>query len=279
MQIDVIGIPRDRQAQAAGPIRFLGKITLEALGTVSGMAALFVMTLTAALSIRPPRHRHLWLRTRRVIARSSLRLMPWVTLLAAGLGLTVVGQLMGFFTDYSAIEQALGPILVSCVIHELGPAAMATLVLSVAGTATVIELGTAHATGALHSHNMGERELIHQNVLPRVLGLSLSIFCLSIYFITLTLGFAYGIVLLQHSQLAPGLFVQEIVTALTWGSFWVLLLKPLAFGCSIGLIACYEGLVRPVQLEHLSAATIRSATGSILLCAVIDVLFIPYVFN
>lgn len=205
--------------------------------------------------------------------------MPWVTLLAAGLGLAVVGQMLGFFTEYSAIEQVVGPILVSCVIHELGPAAMATLVLSVAGTATVIELGTAHATGALHARNLAERELIHQNVLPRVLGLSLSIFCLSIYFITLTLGFAYGIVLLQHIPLPPSLFIQEIVSALTWGSFLILLLKPLAFGCSIGLIACYEGLVRRVQLKHLSAATIRSATGSILLCAIIDALFIPYVFN
>jgi phospholipid/cholesterol/gamma-HCH transport system permease protein len=278
-------MPSDSQTDSIPPTRILwnlpsatgriGRFSLDTASTIRGSLALSLITLTTLLTLVFEKHPPLWPLLRHQIAKSGVRLLPWVTLLAAGLGLVVIGQMLGVFTGFGA-NRYIGAILVSTVIHELGPIVVSVLVLSVVGTATVIDLATARVTGKLDILNESPKKVAQALIIPRVLGLSLSIFCLTIYFITLTLVFSYAIVLLQDIPLAPIAFAKQIAEAITWESFLLIGVKSFSFGSIIGIVACFEGLVRPIEMEHLSAATIRTVMGSITLCTLLDAVFISY---
>ncbi len=255
--------------------RQLGRFTLDAVETAFGLLKLGVITLTAFLRHASSPSTPLWAPLRSQIARSGVRLLTWATFLAAGLGIVVVGQVFGVVTLVGS-NASFGAILASTVIYELGPIAMSILVLSVNGTATVIDLATARTTGQITFNDRQTRAAVEGIVIPKVLGFVFSIFCLTVYFVTLTLVFAYFVIFLQNVALSPTAFIHQITEALSVRSFVLIGMKSLCFGSIIGLVACYEALVRPIELEHLSSATIRAVVGSIVLCAIIDILFIGY---
>ena len=255
--------------------RFLGRTAIDIWETLSGLASLAFLCIITACTKAPAHSARLGPGIRRQIALSGVNLLPWATLLSAGLGLVVVGQMLGVFTGLGA-PQYLGAILVSTVVHELGPIVVGVLVLSIAGTATVIDLGTHRVLPASHSQTHPARDTLRQIVLPRVIGFGFATLCLAIYFITLTLLFAYLIVFLQNAPLTPDAFITNIADALTWEPFVLLVVKAFGFGAIIGVVACYEGYLRPISLEQLSRATIRTVVEGIILCGLVDSLSITY---
>lgn len=265
----------DRSSPIQPRGRFFGRIVIDIWETLSGLIRLAFLCVITVLSKAPAHSPKLGPGIRRQIARSGVNLLPWATLLSAGLGLVVVGQMLGVFTGLGA-PQYLGAILVSTVVHELGPIVVGVLVLSIAGTATVIELGTHRAIPASLSQPRPARETLRHVVLPRVIGYGFATLCLAIYFITLTLLFAYLIVFLQNVPLTPVAFATNIAEALTWESFVLLVVKAFSFGAIIGVVACYEGYLRPISLDQLSRATIRTVVEGIILCGLVDSLSITY---
>jgi ABC-type transporter Mla maintaining outer membrane lipid asymmetry permease subunit MlaE len=51
-------------------------------------------------------------------------------------------------------------------------------------------------------------------------------------------------------------------------------LKSCLFGALIAVITCYHGLAQPLRLEHVSQATVRAVTQSIIACVALDAVFI-----
>ena len=257
------------------PLALIGRASLDLARTFSGLIKLGIIALTTLITRSLEPNHLLWHGLRAQVAKSGVRLFLWATVLSAGLGAVVVGQMLGVFTDLGA-HNYFGTILVSTVINEIGPMAMGILTVSVIGTATVIDLASARTTGALQLTEANSRDQIYSIVVPRVVGFGFSIFCLSIYFILMTLLFAYLIIFIENIALSPTAFINQVTEALSWESFILLAIKSFSFGGIIGIVSCYEALVRPIELAHLSAATIRTVMESVLLCASIDTLFIAY---
>jgi ABC-type transporter Mla maintaining outer membrane lipid asymmetry permease subunit MlaE len=46
------------------------------------------------------------------------------------------------------------------------------------------------------------------------------------------------------------------------------------FGVIIATVTCYHGLAQPLRLEEVSGATIRAVAQSVVLCMLLDALFI-----
>jgi phospholipid/cholesterol/gamma-HCH transport system permease protein len=61
---------------------------------------------------------------------------------------------------------------------------------------------------------------------------------------------------------------------LTWQDFVLLTLKSCSFGIIIAIVACFHGLARPLRIEEVSQATTRAVVQSIVLCTLLDALFI-----
>jgi phospholipid/cholesterol/gamma-HCH transport system permease protein len=192
--------------------------------------------------------------------------------ISAALGLVVVGQTITLLNQLGATA-FLGPIMVAVVVRELGPLLTAMLALAWSGTRNVIELGTARALGEVEALEALRIDPIHYLVMPRVIGLALAVFALTIYFIIGTLVSGYFFVFVTNIPLRPDEYVQQLTDAMSGLDFVILALKSCLFGVVIAVITCYHGLAQPLRLEEVPRAAIRAVAQSVVACVLLDAVF------
>lgn len=207
------------------------------------------------------------------VRRAGIGLLPFIGALALATGFVLVGQAAALLRQIGAGEM-LGPLLVTALFREIAPLATALLVLLRVGTATVVELATIRATGEVEALEALHIDPIHYLVMPRVLGLAVSVFCLTVYFLLGSFASGYLFCFLQELPLAPLEYIDQIAQALRWEDFLLLLLKTTAYGTVIATVTCYQGLARPLRLEQVPDATTRAVTQSVLVCVALDLAFL-----
>ena len=251
----------------------IGRNILHFVHTVEGLVAFALITLGVALTKFNASTRVIHPLVRAQIYRAGLRLLPMTSFLACALGLVIIGQMVALLTRVGA-QNFAGTVMVTVVVRELGPLAAALLVLARAGAAYVIELGAARALGEVEALEALCIDPIHYLVLPRVVGLALAIFSLTVYFILVTLVSGYLFAFVQDVPLLPGDYFKQLAMALTWEDFALLAFKTCGFGIVIAVVTCYQGLAQPLQIEDVSGATTRAVVQSVVACVLLDVLFI-----
>src|SRR5207244_9785936 len=137
-----------------------------------------------------------------------------------------------------------------------------------------IELGTARALGEVEALEALGIDPMHYLVMPRVLGLSISIFSLTVYLILGALFSGYLFAFVQDIPLRPSDYFTQLAFSLTWEDFILLALKTLSFGIIIGIVTCYQGLAKPLRLEDVSMVTTRAVVNSVVACVSLDAVFI-----
>lgn len=207
------------------------------------------------------------------VRRAGVGLLPFVGMIAVVAGVVFVGQTVVLLRQLGA-GQMLGPILVVTLFRELAPLATAFLVLLRVGTATVVELAMLRATGEVEALEALSIDPVHYLVMPRVLGLGLSVFCLSVYFILGSLVTGYLFCFLQQVPMAPLEYVNQLARALHAVDFVILVFKATGFGAAIAVITCYQGLARPLRLEQIPEAATRAVTHSVVFCLLLDLAFL-----
>lgn len=251
----------------------LGRKLFRFILTIQGLGAFALITSGVILTkFRAARH-VTWPLIFHEISRAGLRLLPMFLFISAALGLLVIGQSVSWLTRVGAINY-LGVIMVIVVVRELGPLLTALLVLARIGTANVVELGTARATGEVEALEALGIDPVHYLVMPRVLGLALGVFSLTVYLIIGALISGYLWAFIQDVPLRPSDYFRQLAGALSGLDFALLALKTLAFGFIIATVTCYHGLAQPLRLEEVSYATVRAVAQSIIACILIDALFI-----
>lgn len=251
----------------------LGRKLVYLLLTVQGLGAFALITLGVLLTKFHVARGVLRGQVRQEIARAGLRLLPMFLFLAAALGFLVIGQTVSWLTRVGAINY-LGTVMVVVVVRELGPLLTALVVLARVGTANVVELGTARATGEVEALEALGIDPVHYLVVPRVLGMALGIFSLTVYLILGAVISGYLWAFLQDVPLTPGDYFRQLAGALSWLDFALLALKTLCFGVIIAVVTCYHGLAQPLRLAEVSAATVRAVAQGLVACVFLDALFI-----
>lgn len=251
----------------------LGRKLVYLLLTVQGLGAFALITLGVLLTKFHVARSVLRGQVRQEIARAGLRLLPMFLFLAAALGFLVIGQTVSWLTRVGAINY-LGTVMVVVVVRELGPLLTALVVLARVGTANVVELGTARATGEVEALEALGIDPVHYLVVPRVLGMALGIFSLTVYLILGAVVSGYLWAFLQDVPLTPGDYCRQLAGALSWLDFALLALKTLCFGVIIAVVTCYHGLAQPLRLAEVSAATVRAVAQGLVACVFLDALFI-----
>lgn len=254
-------------------LNYIGRQLLNLIDTVHGLGAFAVITMGVTITKFNTASRVIHPLIRNQIHTAGLRLLPAISFLAFALGLVIIGQTVSLLTRVGA-QQFAGTVMVTVVVRELGPLVTALLVLARVGTATVIELGTARATGEVEALEALGIDPIHYLVVPRVLGLAISIFALTVYLILIALCAGYLFAFLQDVPLLPGDYFRQLALALGWQDFVLLALKTLTFGSVIAVVTCYQGLAKPLRLEQVSEATTRAVMHSVAICVLADALFI-----
>lgn len=210
---------------------------------------------------------------KREITHGGIQLLPLFGFLAFALGFVVIGQAVSWLSRFGAIEY-LGTIMVVVVVRELGPLLTAMVVLGRVVAATVVQLGTARALGEVEALESMAIDPVHYLVVPRLLGMALNVFALTVYLVLGVILSGYLWAFFQDLPLGPAEYFGQLFRALGWLDFVVLGLKTMVFGAVLAVVSCYHGLARPLQLEQVPTATVRAVGQSIVGCLVADALFL-----
>jgi len=254
-------------------IHFLGLKLFRFLLTVQGLGAFSLITLGVIITKFRAARRLVWPLVFHETSRAGLRLLPMFLFLAAALGLLVIGQAVSWLTRVGAIKY-LGTIMVIVVVRELGPLLAGLLVLARIGTANVVELGTARATGEVEALEALGIDPVHYLIAPRVLGMMIGVFSLTVYLILGALVSGYMWAFLQDVPLRVSDYFRQLAASLSGLDFALLALKTWIFGFIIAIVTCYHGLAQPLHLEEVSSATVRAVAQSVIACVLLDALFI-----
>ena len=252
---------------------FIGHSCYHARDTVQSVGAFALITLGVTLTKFNVSRPVIWPLIRAQISRAGVKLMPAIMLLGIVLGLAIIGQMVSLLTRVGAID-FIGQVMNTVVVRELGPLAAALMVLGRVGTATVIELGTKRAQGEVEALEALGIDPVHYLVVPRVVGLSLAIFSLTVYLIITVIVSGYLFAFLTDVPIEPDVYFGQIAQDLSYRDFVFLALKTLLFGAIIATVTCFHGLAQPIKLEHVSRAANQAVSQSVIACLLLDAMFI-----
>jgi phospholipid/cholesterol/gamma-HCH transport system permease protein len=251
---------------------FLGRKLFILFLTAQGIAAFALITLGVIVTKLNVAAKVIHPMIRFEISRAGSKLLPLFLFVAVALGFLVIGQTVSVATRFGAFDY-VGTVMVTVIVRELGPLLTAALALARSGTANVIELGTARATGEVEALEASGIDPIHYLVMPRVIGMTFGVFSLTVFLILTALCSGYLFVFLQQVPLTPGQYFAEVAGSLSWQDFVLLALKSCAFGFFIGIVTCYHGLAQPLRVEEVSRLTVRATSECIIVCVLVDALF------
>ncbi len=254
-------------------LNFAGRKIFAFTETLHGLAAFGIITLVVLFQKTRHASHVVHPLIRGQIVRAGLQLLPMTSFLGFALGLVIIGQTV-FLLNRIGVQNFTGTIMVTVVVRELGPLVAALLVLARVGTAIVIELGTSRALGEVEALEALGIDPVHFFVVPRVIGLALSIFSLTIYLILIALFSGYLFAFLQDVPLYPSDYLSQLASALTWQDFALLALKTSLFGTVIAIVTCFQGLAEPLHIEEVAVATTRAVAHCVVACVLLDALFL-----
>lgn len=257
---------------------FLGRKLFTVLLTAQGISAFALITLAVIVRKFSVANAVIRPMTRREVVRAGVRQMPMYLFVAIALGFLAIGQTVAVAAKFGAFDY-IGTVMVTVIVREVGPLLAVVLALARVGAANVIELGTARAMGNVEALEAAGIDPIHYLVVPKVMGMTLGVFSLTVYLIITALASGYLFVFLQDVPLTPLKYCVQLATSLHWQDFVMLAVKSCTFGFFVGIVTCYHGLAQPLRLEDVSYVTVRAATECILVCVLIDALFFVFYFH
>ena len=204
---------------------------------------------------------------RRLLARQVLAMgiepMGFVSAIGAFVGISVVVQLT-FWVGELGQSQMLGPLLVAVVARELGPALINLLVIVRSGSAMTTELGLLKVNGDVRALEAQGNDPFPHLVLPRVLGMAVSTFCLTIVFILVAFGSGY----LFAAWTGKGsgdflLFANTVSGAVQPKDVFNILAKSILPALFAGASCCIGGLGVGESAAQIPQATQRALTRSV----------------
>ena len=212
-----------------------------------------------------PRH---WARAaRNLLARQVLAIgvepLGFVCCVAAVVGISVVVQL-AFWTGKAGQSQLLGPLLVAVVARELGPLLTNIVVIVRSSSAMATELGVLKINGDVRALEAQGGDPFLHFVMPRVLGVALSTFCLTIVFIFVAFasGFLFAAWTGQGSRDLL-LFADTVSSAVQPKDVFNILAKSILPALFAGATCCISGLGVGAAVTEIPPATQRALTRSV----------------
>jgi phospholipid/cholesterol/gamma-HCH transport system permease protein len=186
--------------------------------------------------------------------------------IAAILGSIVIAQVVSLVGSNGTLA---GKILVWVVLRELAPLLTALIVIARSGTAIAAELGSMKINGEIESIEMMGIPVDRYLLLPRIVGVSLSIVILTVYFVICSC--VAGFVVVSVGWHVPyDQFVNGIRSALGVRETVALFSKSLMFGLTISATCCWFGLSVGRSVTEIPQAATKAVMNSLTLVFVID---------
>ncbi|OHD14074.1 MAG: hypothetical protein A2086_12115 [Spirochaetes bacterium GWD1_27_9] len=197
----------------------------------------------------------------------ALKLISLIGLALSGIIIIQGMQLLENFGQSDLVYD----ILIITITKELGPLLTAVIIIARSGTAISTELGNMvvnHEVEALTSIGINP---IAYLVVPRVLGVVVSLFCLSIYLNASGIFGGY-IISTINQPLSLWEFLKNLSVKLTIKDLIMSQTKSFVFGFIIALISCYQGLKVNFASTEVPQYTIKAVVSSLTWIIVFDII-------
>lgn len=202
---------------------------------------------------------------------TAVQALPFVSAIALVIGVTVVVQAHAQAARFG-FSEALGQILVTVVVRELGPLLTAVIVIGRSGTAIAAELatnGVLRETEAMEAMGVDPLQYL---VVPRVIGAAVSVALLAIYFDAIVLVAGSAVSGLR-GVVSPAEYAASLRLALRVGDLWLTVAKGAIFGVGIAVLCSYEGLLGGRSPTDIPQCVTRGVVASLLFVFVVSTLF------
>jgi phospholipid/cholesterol/gamma-HCH transport system permease protein len=203
--------------------------------------------------------------------QTGLDAMPIVGLLSFLIGIVFAYQGSDQLRRFGAEIYTVN-LLGVAILRELGVLLSAIIIAGRSGSAFTAQIGTMQVNEEIDALRTLGLDPVHVLVLPRVIGLGVTMPLLAVYadFMGLLGGclmswVALGITIPQ--------FLHQLQVAVTEWTFWVGIIKAPFFAVLIALIGCYEGFNVSRSAESVGRLTTLSVVESIFLVIVTDAVF------
>lgn len=209
-----------------------------------------------------------WRRTvRNVLARqilfTGIEAVLFVSFVALLVGISVVAQAQIWLARFGQ-KAFLGDLLVLVIVREAAPILTNFVVIGRSGTAVAAELGNMTLAGEVELLEAQGIDPFSYLVLPRVLGIMLSVFCLTCFFVLVSFAGGYVTALLLGADpVHPALFVRNVLASMDASAVFSVIAKTLVPGLATGAICCYEGLRVKAAVTEVPQASTRALVRSV----------------
>jgi phospholipid/cholesterol/gamma-HCH transport system permease protein len=188
--------------------------------------------------------------------------MPLIAGLALLIGALVIAQAHAQAVRFG-VSEALGQLLATIIVRELGPLFAAIIVVARSGTAMASELATSRVMGEVTALEALGVDPIQYLVLPRLVGSAISVALLALYFDTIAiLGGMVATSYLAH--LPPGDYLESLRMGMSPWDIAQVLIKGALFGLGTAAICCWAGL----RAARTPAAIPQSVTRGVVFAMV-----------
>ena len=182
-----------------------------------------------------------------------------ITIVSFSLGAITILQLFTQLSQIGALE-FVGKILNIVIVRELGPVITSFIVLSRSGTAIAAEIGTMMVNDEVNALEMLGVDTLRYLVFPRIAGVTISVFFLTIYFNAI--GIIGGIVVGAFYNISFEIFSANVLNSINFFDIFISLFKSFIFGIFISSISIYHGFQAFISTQ-VPQVTTRAVVSSI----------------
>jgi phospholipid/cholesterol/gamma-HCH transport system permease protein len=248
----------------AGPLRWLA--------TAAGMSAAVVRQGLRPTSWRRPARAEFV----RFMDLAGVQSLPAVAVAGVLVGISLVAHGM-YWLNQVGEQDFVFTVIAVVMIREIAPLVVGLLALGRGGLLILDELSELRRDGQYRALDLQGVDPFLTLVMPRVLALALSVFCLTM--ILLLVAFASGYLtgnLLGAARQTPVEFVVQTFATIGSAGYAVLPLKSLGIGFAIGIVCCLTALEqRPepgAERRLMPVGFMRSVLAVFLVSGLVSVL-------
>jgi len=205
------------------------------------------------------------------MVRVGIKSIPIVFLVLFFVGMILAFQMAYSMRTFGAYD--LVPAIVGvAMLRELGPLLTAIVLTGFAGASIAAEIGTMVVSEEILALDTSALNPVRFLVMPRVMASIIMVFCLTI--VANLVGVLGGLVIsMGVLEMSPYFYYEQTVMSLEMQDLITGLVKSLAFGGLIALIACQEGLKVTGGAEGVGRATTQSVVYGIVAIITTDLFF------
>lgn len=216
---------------------------------------------------------------------TGVEIFPILFIVATLFGAIVILEVLTLMGKVG-FDDVMGSLMVVVIIRELGPILTAFLIAGRTGSSLTTYIGSMVINSEVDALATMGVSPIRYLVLPGLIGGTISTLILTIIFSATAIGCGFlateGLSLIfgdiMHAKLTWSYLSHEILDAMSFTDFFLIIIKPLVFGSIITTNACFQALNIPHDIRQVPKATSRSVIKSFLYIVIADVVMSLFYF-